>query len=214
MGIVDRAEHVGHQGVAIELTFELQRLAIVPAIPDRVHRLNIFAHPGCRIAPRHAIAPLDMRLDLRSNPQRKSSARYLVEIIGRMRRQHRRPRQRDGNIGHHLDLPGPFGHQCRQHERVMLGFIGKDRVEAIGFPLRRLVHRLSRRCRHGGDLHGSKVSNPLSSIACTRCHAGRAVQRASQSLIAGNWSMSIRDAMPAIGNAVLMSPMVNPAPAT
>src|SRR6516225_3764692 len=66
-----RVEERHHQTELVVLARKVERRAILPAVPDRANRLDIFAHPWPRRRPGHAVAALDMSLHLRTKPQRE-----------------------------------------------------------------------------------------------------------------------------------------------
>ena len=63
-----------HQRVLVELAAEVELRARVPAVPDRADREDHLAHPRRGVAPRHREALLDVRLDLRAEPEDEAAA--------------------------------------------------------------------------------------------------------------------------------------------
>src|SRR5579864_8757572 len=73
-----RIEERHHETKLIVLAREVERRAILPAVPDRAERLDIFAHPWPRSRPGHAIAAFDMALHLRAKPQCEAAVREFL----------------------------------------------------------------------------------------------------------------------------------------
>src|SRR5271165_1174903 len=63
------AEGGRHERVLIEVAPKVQRLVVVPAVPDHVHRGDELAHAIRGTAPLHAEPALDVRLDLGTQPK-------------------------------------------------------------------------------------------------------------------------------------------------
>ena len=76
-----RGEHRRHQRVLIELAAEVQPFAVLPARPDGPQRQVELPHPRGRVGPRHAEAPLDVRLDLRTETEDETARAERVQII-------------------------------------------------------------------------------------------------------------------------------------
>ena len=127
-----RGEHGRHQGVRVELAFELQRRPLVPRRPDRPQREHVLPHPCRRVRPRGAEPLLDMPSHLRPHPQHDTPARVLLQLVGRVRHAHRVAGEGHGD-------PGPEGHRRRvlggqrqRQERIVRRLGRPDAVEPGG----------------------------------------------------------------------------------
>ena len=91
-----RGEQRGHQRVGVEVT-AVERLAFVPAPPDRPHGLDQLAHPRRRPGPGHRVAALDVRPDLAAEPQHEPPAREHLHVVAEVGQRHRRAGEGDGD---------------------------------------------------------------------------------------------------------------------
>ena len=119
--------------------------AVLPAVPDGAHRGDIFADPRPGGRPGHAVAALDMRLDLRAEPQREAAARQLLQGPGAHGGDGRAAREGDGDGGGELQLAGRLGGERHDDERIVLGLLDDHAVVADFFE----QPRVRRRCWRG-----------------------------------------------------------------
>ncbi len=108
-----------HQRVPGVLAAEVEPGAVLPGAEDRLHREHDLAHPGGRRAPRGAVPVLDVRPDLRAEPQPEPAAAHPLEVVRGVREVHRRARHRDRDVGHQVGLdPRRRGRGERQEHVV------------------------------------------------------------------------------------------------
>ncbi len=117
-----------HQRVRVELTAELQWRALVPRRPNGADREDHLAHALGRPRPRHGEAFLDVRLDLRAEPEVEPSVRRELEVVGELRERHRRARERDRDRGRQLDALSVLGREEQRKERIVLTLEAVDAV--------------------------------------------------------------------------------------
>ena len=155
-GIRAGAEERRHQRVRVEVAAEVELGAVVPRRPDRAHREDVLAHACRRVRPRHREPPLDVRLDLRPEAEEEPALRVPLQVVGGVRREHRRARERDRDAGAELDALGVLGRDHERQERVARR-LGRDQpVVAELLELARPDRDVVERARHdpGVDLHG------------------------------------------------------------
>ena len=63
---------------------EVQRGAVLPRAEDRLHRQHDLAHPGRRRRPGRAVPLLDVRPDLRAQPEPEPAAGHQLEVVRRV----------------------------------------------------------------------------------------------------------------------------------
>ena len=130
-----------HQRVPVELAAEVERRALVPGRPDRPDREHELAHALDRLRPRHREPLLDVRLDLRAEPETEASVRRELQVVRGLRERHRVARERDRDRGRELHPLGVLGREQQREERIVLTFEAEDPVVSRGFD----------RGRGGGD---------------------------------------------------------------
>src|SRR5271167_2595890 len=96
--VAARTECGRHERVLIEVAAKVQRLVVVPAVPDCVHRGDELTHPSSGTAPRHAEPAFDVRLDLGTQPEHEFARTERLQVVGDCRHAHRVAceRYRDG----------------------------------------------------------------------------------------------------------------------
>jgi hypothetical protein len=112
-------EHGRHQGVGVELAAELERLALVPAIPDGAHREDELAHARGRLAPGHAEALGDVGTDLGAEAQDEAPLRVGVQVVPGLSQRHRVAGEGHGDRGHELDPLGVLRGDGHRQERIV-----------------------------------------------------------------------------------------------
>ena len=140
-GMLDRAriEQRHHQIDVVVRPLDVERRAVLPAIPDRANRTHILAHPRPGGRPGHAEASLDMGLHLRAEAEGKAAAGELLQRP-RAHRGHGRTAGK-GNRDRRAELQGPrrLGRQRQQDERIVLGFLDDQPVIADFFQQARVA---------------------------------------------------------------------------
>ena len=158
---VGRRKERRHQGVAVELTLELQRLLLVPGREDRLRGLDEFAHPPRRVRPRHAEAALDVRLDLRADAKGETALREGVEVMRHVRHRHGRAGERDGHPGLQAQALRMLGGEEQWKERIVRGLGADHAVESQLFVFLRLALDLR-------EIRGQSAIN----VCCHADHLG------------------------------------------
>ena len=134
--------------------FEPQRRALLPVLQDRLDRQHPLAHVRDRPPELAPEALLHVRLDLRAEPEAEPPAGQLLEVVGRVGQVPRAARERDGDVGHEVEVAHRRGGDQREEEVVRV-LEAEDAVDAerlqLGRPARRLHHRLR---ELDVDLHG------------------------------------------------------------
>ena len=134
-----RGEERGHQRVLVEITPEAQLRPVVPGRPDRAQRHDELPHARCRVTPRHAESPLDVRFYLAAEAQDEPAAGVGLQVMRGVGELHGGPGE-----GHRDGRPelGPLGVLGRQHqgqEGVVGGLRGPQPVVAGLLPSPGLV---------------------------------------------------------------------------
>ena len=160
VGMLDRPriEQRHHQVDVVVRPRDLERRVGLPVRPDRPHRLHILAHPRAGRRPRQAVAPLDMRLHLRAQPQGEAAPAELGQGPGAHRRDGRAARK--GDRHRRPDLQGLRGlrRQRHQDEGIVLGLLDHEPAVADllqqpgGGPDRVEIEHDLRRTQAGIDL--------------------------------------------------------------
>ena len=194
VGMFDRPriEQRHHQVDGVVLALDVERRAGLPVRPDRAHGLHILAHPQAGGRPREAIAPLDMSLHLRAQPQREPPAAELGQGPGAHRRDGRAARE--GDRHRRADLQG-LRRLCRQRhqdEGIVLGLLDHEPAIADlfqqlrGGPDRLEIECDLRRAQPGIDLaqrgegfqsHGVTPPSPKRRARAGACRPGPASGR-------------------------------------
>jgi hypothetical protein len=107
--------------VFVELAAEREALAARPGVPDRADRPDELLHACRRPPPRHREASLDVRLDLRAEPQLEPAPGDQLEVVGEHRDVHRVAREGHRDRRLQSDPLGGPGRQRQRGEHVMLG---------------------------------------------------------------------------------------------
>ncbi len=140
--------------VAGVLALEPQRRALLPVLQDRLDRQHPLAHVRDRPPELAAEALLHVRLDLRAEAEPEAPAGQLLEVVGRVGQVPRAARERDGDVGHEVEVAHRRRRDQREEEVVRV-LEAEDAVDAerlqLGRPTRRLHHRLR---ELDVDLHG------------------------------------------------------------
>src|SRR5215207_10385002 len=88
-----------HEGVPVELAFELQGTFSLERFPDRAQGHNVLAQPRGGPVPGHREAAGYVGLDLRAEPEDEASIGEVLEIPGRLGRLHGGAGKGDGDGG-------------------------------------------------------------------------------------------------------------------
>ncbi len=64
------------------LPLEVERPAVLPAVPESPEGQDVFPHPGARRRPGKPEPPLDVAFDLAAKAQEKPAPRKLLEVPG------------------------------------------------------------------------------------------------------------------------------------
>ena len=138
LGMLDRRrrEQRHHQAELVMLAPEIELGPVLPALPDRPQRADIFAHPRAGRRPLHAVAALDMAFDLGAEAQREASLRQPLQGPGGERGHRRAARKGDRHRGREPDPLGRLRRQRHHDIGVVLGLLGDDPViaERLGEP--------------------------------------------------------------------------------
>ena len=97
------------------------------------------------LRPLHREPLLDVRLDLRAEPEVEAAARRELQVVRRLRERHRVAGERDHDRGRELHALGVLGREQQREERVVLALERVDAVVAGGFD-----RRVPRRARRAG----------------------------------------------------------------
>ena len=132
VGMLDGAgiEQRHHQIDVVVRPLDVERRALLPMGPDGAHGADVLAHPGPGRRPGQAVAPLDVRLDLRAQPQREAALAELAERPGAHRRHRRAAREGDRDGSADAELRRRLRGQRHQDERVVLGLLDHHAVIA------------------------------------------------------------------------------------
>ena len=135
-------EHRRHQRVRVELAAEVELRSLVPATPRS---------PGCAstisriraagLRPRHREPLLDVRLDLRSEPEVEPALRGELQVVGEARQRHWRARERDRDRGRELQSLAVLRREEQREERIVWALEREHAVVALRFELRRAAAR-------------------------------------------------------------------------
>jgi hypothetical protein len=142
-----------HQGVPVELAFELQGRSVVPGLPDGAQGQDVFAHATGGMRPRHRKSLLDMRLDLTAEAEDEPAVRHELQIVGRVSQHHRRACERHRDAGAELDAVRVLGGERERKECVVAGLRGEEAVVAEVFELFGPPPDLARRATHRSCVH-------------------------------------------------------------
>ncbi len=99
-----RHERRRHQRVGGVLAAEVEPGAVLPGGEDRPGGQHDLPHPRRRRRPRGAVPLLDVRLDLRAEPEPEPPARHQLQVPRGVGEVHRRARHRDRHVGHQVGL--------------------------------------------------------------------------------------------------------------
>src|SRR4029453_1259210 len=129
------AEERGHEGGGVESAAELEPLAAVPPPPDRPHGLHELAHAGIRLRPGLPEALLDVRADLRAEPENEAPTREELEVVREVGAYHRIAREGDRDRGREPHAARVLGRRRERQEGVVGALEREQPVEAL------LLHR-------------------------------------------------------------------------
>ena len=181
-----RVEERRHQGVRVELALEVERRVGRPGVPDRADREDELAHARRRLRPRHRVAPGDVRLDLRAEPEREAPARQRLDVVGLERDRHRVAREGDDDRRADLDRLGALGGDRAGEERDRSGSrtptSRRSRRARPGPPPRRRrrpsAGRCPRRPSSRGPAPGPSPRSRASAAARARASSGVPIEPA------------------------------------
>ena len=135
VGVRPGIEERRHQSVRVEVAPEGKFRAVVPAVPDRVHRHHKFAHSGGWRTPWHGEALFDMGFDLRTEAQNHSALRQPMDVVSLNGHRHRVSCKRNRDVRAQLDLLGGRCGHGEKRERIVAGLRRPRPVVAVEFGL-------------------------------------------------------------------------------
>ena len=173
MRVRPRVEERRHQIVCVEFALEVEFPVALPGIPDGADREHEFAHPRRRLRPGHRVAPRDVRLDLRAEPEREPAARERLDVVGLQRDRHRVASEGDDDRGADADAVCALGGDGAAEEGIDLRLERPPAVVAVAL-------RRDRCVRRGVD--GRRV------LACIHLHrerhpTGAALRRVNRTIL-------------------------------
>ena len=146
-----RVEERRHQGVGVEVAAEVERGAVVPAVPDGADGEDHLAHARRRRRPLHGEALGDVRLDLGAEAEDEPTPRVGLQVVGDLGQVHRVAGEGHGDAGAELDVGGVLGREQEREEGV---------VRRLDAP-QPVVARLLALRRAGGDVGEPESDSPV-----------------------------------------------------
>ena len=128
-GVGARVERGRHQRVGGELAAEVELLPGLPAPQHRVRGLHDLPHAGDRTCELGAVALLDVRPDLAAEPQPEAPLREQLEVVGLVREVHGAAGERDGHVGHEVEVGAAARREDQRHEDVVRALEREGAVE-------------------------------------------------------------------------------------
>ena len=134
-----RVEEGGHQVEAIRGAPEVERRAVLPALPDGPQGEHDLAQSRSRWLPADGETPLVVRLDLGAEAEGEPTPGGLLEVPGRVGQHHGAARERNGDGGAELQALGVHRRHREGQEGVVPRLGGPEAAEAHGLRAARLV---------------------------------------------------------------------------
>ncbi len=173
-----RIEERRHQRVGVEITPKVELGAVLPAVPDRPHGGDELPHSRRRVRPRHRVPLLDVRLDLRAQPEQKTASGVGVQVACDGGHDHRVAAKSHRDTGSQLQPSGVLDGDGQGEERVVPGFCGPDRVVPVLLGLlglagyRAQVVADSSVDTHAGEHTGGTPAGPCRRVAVSARRGG------------------------------------------